>query len=141
MQEDKVPLFEAADTVAGSLEMAVAVIRSVKLHPAKPQAAAEESWVVATDLAEALARAGTPFHRAHQIVGRFVLESVRAGKRPADWTPEEMQRFAPEFTADLAALLDPRKGMKSREITGGTGPDSVAAALARARQSLGKVTV
>jgi argininosuccinate lyase len=139
MQEDKVPLFEAADTVAGSLEMAVAVIQSVKLHPEKPCAAAEESWVVATDLAEALARAGTPFHQAHQIVGRFVLESVRSGKKPSDWTAEEMQRFAPELTGDMAALLDPRKGMKSREIPGGTGPDAVAAALARARQSLGKL--
>ena len=47
--------------------------------------------MVATDLAEALARAGTPFHQAHQIVGRFVLESVRAGKKPADWTAEEMR--------------------------------------------------
>jgi argininosuccinate lyase len=141
MQEDKVPLFEAADAVAGSLEMAEAVIRSVKLRTECPQSAAEESWVVATDLAEALARAGTPFHQAHQIVGRFVLESVRAGKRPSDWTPEEMQRFAPEFTADFAALLDPRTGMKSREIPGGTGPDSVAAALARAKQSLGRITV
>ena len=35
MQEDKVPLFEAADAVAGSLEMALAVIQTVKLHPAK----------------------------------------------------------------------------------------------------------
>ncbi len=139
MQEDKVPLFEAADEVSGSLEMAIAVIQSVKLHPAKPAAAAEESWVVATDLAEALARAGTPFHQAHQIVGRFVLESVRSGKKPADWTAAEMQRFAPEFTGDLAALLDPRKGMKSREIPGGTGPESVAGALAAARQSLAKI--
>ncbi len=78
MQEDKVPLFEAADEVAGALEMARVVIESAKLNPAKPAAAAEESWVVATDLAEALARAGTPFHQAHQIVGRFVLESVRS---------------------------------------------------------------
>jgi argininosuccinate lyase len=139
MQEDKVPLFEAADNVAGSLEMAIAVIQSVKLHPAKPQSAAEESWVVATDLAEALARAGTPFHQAHQIVGRFVLESVRSGRKPADWTAEEMQRFAPEFTGDFAALLDPKQGMKSREIPGGTGPESVAAALASARQSLSKI--
>src|SRR3954464_6543351 len=120
MQEDKIPLFEAADAVAGSLEMALAVIETVKLKPAKPLAAAEESWVVATDLAEALARAGTPFHQAHQIVGRFVLESVRAGKKPADWTAEEMQRFAPEFTGDFAALLDPKQGMKSREVPGGT---------------------
>jgi argininosuccinate lyase len=140
MQEDKVPLFEAASQVSGSLEMARAVIESVKLRPEQPLRAAEESWVVATDLAEALARAGTPFHQAHQIVGRFVLESTRTGKRPSDWTPEEMQRFAPEFTGDFAALLDPRKGMKSREVPGGTGPQSVAAALDRARQILGKVT-
>jgi len=103
----------------------------VKLNPAAPAAAAEESWVVATDLAEALARAGTPFHQAHQLAGRFVLESVRSGKKPADWTAEDMQRFAPEFTADFAALLDPKRGMQSREIPWHR-PQSVTAALAAA---------
>jgi argininosuccinate lyase len=141
MQEDKVPLFEAADQLAGSLEMAGAVIQSVKLNPAAPAAAAEESWVVATDLAEALARAGLPFHQAHQLAGRFVLESVRSGKKPADWTAEDMQRFAPEFTGEFAALLDPKRGMKSREIPGGTGPQSVAAALAAARQRLSEMNL
>ena len=106
MQEDKVPLFDAADQLAGSLEMARVVIQSVKLHPAAPAAAAEESWVVATDLAEALARAGLPFHQAHQLAGRFVLESVRAGKKPSDWTPEEMRQFAPE----LAGIARSRPG-------------------------------
>ena len=141
MQEDKVPLFEAADQLTGALEMAVAVAGSVKLDPARPAAAAEESWVVATDLADALARAGTPFHQAHQIVGRLVLESVRNGRKPADWTPEELQRFAPEFTTDVAALLHPQKGLETREIPGGTGPQVVAAALARARQVLGQMDV
>jgi argininosuccinate lyase len=136
MQEDKVPLFEAADQLRGSLEMARVVVESVKLHPARPAAAAEESWVVATDLAEALARAGTPFHQAHQIVGRLVLESVRAGKRPSEWTPEEIARFAPEFSGQMAALMDPRRGMQSREVPGGTGPQSVAAALTAAEERL-----
>jgi argininosuccinate lyase len=137
MQEDKVPLFEAADEVTASLEMAGAVIDGVKLNPEKPCAAAEESWVVATDLAEALARSGTPFHQAHQIVGKFVLESVRAGKKPSDWTAEEMREFGIPFPE----LLDPRQGMKSREISGGTGPAAVAAALAAAQQRLNEMTV
>jgi len=136
MQEDKAPLFEAADQLAGSLEMARVVAESVKLHAARPAAAATESWVVATDLAEALARGGVPFHQAHQLVGRFVLESVENGRKPADWTPEEIARFAPEFTADLAALLDPRRGMDSREVAGGTGPRAVASALDAARERL-----
>jgi argininosuccinate lyase len=136
MQEDKVPLFEAADQVSGSLEMMRVVIDTVELKPEKPREAAEESWVVATDLAEALARNGTPFHQAHQLVGRLVLESMRQGKKPSDWTAGTLAQFAPEFTGDMATLLDPRRGMKSREIPGGTGPESVRAALAAARQRL-----
>jgi len=136
MQEDKVPLFQAADEVVGSIEMARAVVESAVLKPSVPAAAAEQSWVVATDLAEALARAGTPFHQAHQIVGRFVLESVRSGKQPSAWTAEEMRAFAPEFSAEMATLLDPRRGLETREIPGGTGPKAVAAALAEARQRL-----
>ncbi len=136
MQEDKEPLFEAADQLTGSLEMARAVADSVKLLTDRPRAAAAESWVVATDLAEALSRAGVPFHRAHQIVGKLVLESVHGGKKPADWTPAELAAFAPEFQPEMARLLDPAEGMKSRELPGGTGPTKVAQALSEARVRL-----
>ncbi len=143
MQEDKEPLFDAAAQLCGSLEMARAVVDSARLNAQRPAVAAEESWVVATDLAEALARNGTPFHQAHQIVGRLVLESVRAGKKPADWTAAELTSFAPEFTtqtaAMLAALLKPVEGMKSREIRGGTGPKSVASALEEAEARLAEM--
>ena len=94
--------------------MTRAVIESAQLNPAAPAAAAEESWVVATDLAEALARAGTPFHQAHQIVGRFVLESVRRGKKPSDWTAEEMRAFAPEFTGGFRGAARSRRRHEDR---------------------------
>jgi argininosuccinate lyase len=136
MQEDKEPLFEAADQTNGCLEMARVVAESVVLRETVPEQAADESWVVATDLAEALARNGTAFHSAHQIVGRLVLESVRSGRKPADWTAAQLAGFAPEFTPDVARLLNPREGMKTREIAGGTGPAAVAAALVEARMRL-----
>jgi argininosuccinate lyase len=129
MQEDKEPLFDAAAQLSSALEMMTAVVDSTQLHQGKPLEAARESWVVATDLAEALARAGTPFHRAHQIVGKLVLESIQQGKQPLDWTAEQLTQFAPEFTADMARLLDPSEGMKTRELPGGAGPSSVAKAL------------
>jgi len=141
MQEDKEPLFDAATQVIGSLEMARAVVESARLHPERPLAAAAESWVIATDLAEALARAGTPFHQAHQLVGRLVLESMRAGKKPADWTAGELQQFAAQFTPDIARLLDPHEGMQSREIPGGTGPKVVARALDQARARLAQMSI
>ena len=112
------------------------VIGSTRLHTERPAAAAEESWVVATDLAEALARAGTPFHQAHQLVGRLVLESVKHGKKPSDWTADELTAFAPEFTHEMARLLDPAEGMKTRELAGGTGPRAVQRALEEAESRL-----
>ena len=136
MQEDKEPLFEAADQVMATIQMAKAVVESVVLRPEIPFAAAQKSWVVATDLAEELARRGTAFHEAHQIVGALVLDSVRAGKMPADWDDASLARFNPAFTAGMARLLDVREGLKTREIPGGTGPRAVAAALSEARQRL-----
>jgi argininosuccinate lyase len=137
MQEDKIPLFDAADQISDSLLMMSAVIDSTRLNPAKPAAAAEESWVVATDLAEALARSGTPFHQAHQIVGKFVLESVRTGKKPSDWTAEEMRQFG----IDFPELLNPAEGMNSRNLPGGTGTLAVAQAMAVAERRLSEMIV
>ncbi len=136
LQEDKEPLFEAADQLRACLGMARAVAESVVLRPAVPLAAAERSWVVATDLAEALARNGTPFHQAHVLVGKLVLESVKAGKVPRDWDAGSLRAFDAAFTPEMARLLDPREGMKSREIEGGTGPAAVSRALEDARKRL-----
>ena len=136
MQEDKEPLFDAADQLSGSLEMVRVVVESVVLTPSIPLTAAESSWVVATDLAEELARTGVPFHKSHQIAGRLVLESVRTGKQPRDWTSEELAAFDPAFRPEMVRLLDPHEGMRTREIEGGTGPQAVARALVEARERL-----
>ena len=140
MQEDKEPLFEAAEQLVGCLGMAHEVAVTAVLRPDVPLQHARESWVVATDLAEALARAGIPFHQAHKLIGRLVLDSVKAGKEPQAWTAETLAQFTPEFTPEiaamLAALLDPREGMKSREIPGGTGPQQVRQMLASRRELL-----
>ena len=136
MQEDKEPLFDCAYQLAGCLEMIRGVTATVKLHTSVPAAAAEESWAVATDLAEALAKAGTPFHQAHKIAGRLVLESLNSGKKPADWTAEELVKFAPEFRPEMVQLMQPTEGMKSRQVVGGTAPVRVSEALAAAEASL-----
>ena len=61
-----------------------------------------------------------------------MLESVRAGKKPSAWTAAELAAFDPGFTDTMIALMHPAEGMKTREIRGGTGPASVAAALEQA---------
>jgi argininosuccinate lyase len=136
MQEDKPRIFDAADQLRGSLEMARAVMDGTRLNPARPAAAVQESWAVATDFADSLARNGLPFHQAHKLVGALVLESLKRGRKPSDWTAEELSAFAPEFTPDLARFLQPGEGLKTRELPGGTGPAAVARALDEAEARL-----
>jgi argininosuccinate lyase len=136
MQEDKPRLFDAADQLRGSLEMMRVVVETARLNPARPAAAVEQSWAIATDLADALARSGVAFHQAHKIVGRLVLESVNASKKPAEWTAEALVAFDPAFTPEMARFLRPADGLETREIAGGTGPRAVAIALEDAEARL-----
>jgi argininosuccinate lyase len=136
MQEDKPPLFDAADHFAGSLEVLRLCIETTRLKPEAMERAAQDSWTCATALAEFLARNGVPFHRAHQIVGGLVLQSVRDGKKPQDWTLPELKQIAPEFNEAAAELLFARRALENHTPRGGTAPASVALALADAEQRL-----
>ncbi len=140
MQEDKEPLFEAADQTESALEMARAVVETAQLRPEAARRAAAEGWLVATDLAEALARSGVPFHDAHQLVGKLVLESVRTGRKPQDWTGAGLHAFDPRFSPEMAGLLDPEKGLATRLAPGGAAPQTVAAALVEARRRLESIS-
>jgi argininosuccinate lyase len=139
MQEDKPKIFDAADQLRGSLEMMRVVVETTKFLPARPMQAIEESWAIATDLADAMARSGTPFHQAHKISGRLVRESIRDGKKPADWTPEALASFDAAFTPEMARYMKPSEGIKTRELPGGTGPNAVASALGEAEKRLAEM--
>ena len=79
-------------------------------------------------------------------------EAIAVSRRRPDetfgarWLPLDLTdaaacaKLAPEFTGDMAALLDPKQGMKSREVAGGTGSNAVAAAMDAARQRLNEMT-
>ena len=136
MQEDKPPVFDAADHLAGTLEVIRLCIETTKLRPEAMECAAQDSWTCATALAEFLARNGVAFHRAHQIVGGLVLESVSQGKKPQDWTLPELQAIAPEFDEAAAELLSVRRSLENHTVPGGTAPESVSTALAEAEQRL-----
>lgn len=136
LQEDKEGVFDTADQVCASIGVLTLCIRTASIRPAAMKAAAEDSWVSATALAEILARNGVPFHRAHQVVGSMVLSSVKWGKRPRDWTLAELREFAPEFDETALAALDPEQALENHALPGGTAPGAVRDALARAKSRL-----
>jgi len=140
MQEDKEQLFDAAEQTIACLNMTTIVARNVSIKPEIPEQACAESWVVATDIAEALSRAGLPFHQSHKLAGRLVLHGIKSGKHPGDFTAAELKEFDSGFTQDFVEILrDPRHGMNTRAVPGGTAPQTVAAALIEAQSRLEKL--
>ena len=139
LQEDKEPVFDAAHQLAGSLEITRLCVETAKVNAARMEAAAEESWTCATELAEALSRQGVPFHRAHQIVGSLVLQSVRDGKKPRQWTASDLKTVAPEFDEESARLLAVRRAVENHTPPGGTAPETVKQALQQAGKRLAEM--
>eukprot|EP00979_Chaetoceros_neogracilis_P015568 scaffold6156_cov243-Chaetoceros_neogracile.AAC.9 len=66
LQEDKIPLFEAVDTVKDCLAIASGVIATLKLNPDNLMKALCPE-MLATDLADYLVRRGVPFRETHHI--------------------------------------------------------------------------
>ena len=102
MQEDKVPLFEAADESAGALEMARVVDRIGEAESGQAGRGGRRELGGGHR-----SRRGAGARRHAVPPGASDRGAVRArkraqGKRPSDWTAEEMRAFAPEFTADFA---------------------------------------
>ncbi len=136
MQEDKEGVFDTAAQLAGSLAVLKLCVDTTRSRPQAMARAADDGWVAATALAEILARKGVPFHHSHKIVGGIVLESVKQGKCPQDWTLDELQSFAPEFDEETLTAMVPQKALENHAVPGGTAKDSVARALASASRDL-----
>ena len=136
LQEDKEPVFDAAAQLSGCLAVMKLTVQTAAIHPDRMEAAADESWVSATALAEELSKKGVPFHRAHQIVGKLVLESVRTGNRPQDWTTDELKEIASEFDDKARDLLTARSALSNHVVPGGTAYSVLLGALEEAGKRL-----
>ncbi len=138
MQEDKPPVFEAADAWALSLAATAGMVRDMQPDTARMRAAAGAGFATATDLADWLVRTlRLPFRSAHHVTGRLVARAEARGVDLAGLTLAEMQAEEPGITAAVFSVLDVAASVASRRSAGGTAPDNVAAAAARWLEVLG----
>ncbi|HUP31330.1 MAG TPA: argininosuccinate lyase [Usitatibacter sp.] len=135
-QEDKEPLFDAADTLRDVLTLLAELLKGVSPRPERMREALREGFATATDLADYLVRKGVAFRDAHEVVARAVRAAEKAGRDLAELPLAELQAFSPLIAADVHAVLTPEGSVASRSHTGGTAPETVRAAIARARKRL-----
>ena len=135
-QEDKEPLFDAADALRDSLRAFADMIPALTVNRERTYAAAREGFATATDLADYLVRRGVAFRDAHEIVGQAVAFGVAQGRDLAAMSLAELQAFSAHIEADVFEVLTLEGSIAARDHFGGTAPNQVRAQVAAARERL-----
>ncbi len=138
MQEDKEAVFDAADTVSQSLEVAATVLGNMRVREDRTREAAARGYMNATELADYLARKGVPFREAHEMVGRIVLHAVERGVEIQELAIEEMREFSTHIEEDFREALSLEQTLSTKSQAGGTSPERVAEAIRAARAALNR---
>ncbi len=139
LQEDKGPLFEALATYRDSLALLAALIPGLRWKEARMRQAAEEGFLLATELADYLAEKGLPFREAHHVVGRLVRRLLEEGRALKDLTLGELRAHHPLFGEDALPLLRLETAIHRRRSFGGTAPEAVRERLLEAKEEVGLV--
>ncbi len=135
-QEDKEPLFDALDTVAAVLGVMNGMIPAIRFDAAACRDAASKGYPTATELADYLVRKGVPFRDAHEMVGKTVALAVAKQVDLAELSLDELRDNAPAVDTDVYTVLTLEGAVAARDHIGGTAPNQVRAACARAREAL-----
>ena len=81
LQEDKEPVFDAADTLELLLPAVSGMIATLKFNTERMESLAPQGFALATDIAEWLVRQGVPFREAHELSGAAVKQAESRGRR------------------------------------------------------------
>ena len=134
MQDDKPPVFEAADLLALSIAAMTGMVESATFRTDRMLALAESGHATATDLADWLVReAGVPFREAHHITGRAVALADERGAKLADLSIEDLKAIDNRIEPGIYDVLTVTASVASRMSFGGTAPARVREAIAAAR--------
>jgi argininosuccinate lyase len=135
LQEDKEGLFDTVDTLLSTLRVFAEMVCGMKIDAARMRQAAEESYVLATDIADWLVSKGVPFRQAHGVVAELSRYAKAQGKAFSRLSLAEYRRFSDKFD-ESALKVTLESSVAARDVPGGTAPKRVAAALAAARAKL-----
>jgi len=119
LQEDKEPLFDSVDTMAGCLPIATGVMATLEPRPDKLRAGLSGD-MLATDLADYLVRRGVPFRETHHVAGRAVKLADDKGVDLVRLTYEDLKPLHGAFQPDVVKVWDFENSVQSRDAEGST---------------------
>ncbi|MDR0366339.1 MAG: argininosuccinate lyase [Bifidobacteriaceae bacterium] len=129
LQEDKEPVFDAADTLSLLLPAMAGLVATLEFDAARLAQLAPKGHALATDLAEWLVRQGMPFRDAHELTGQVVQRAEAAGKELWELDAADIAGLDSRLTAEALAGLTVEAALAGRDGVGGTAPQRVAEQL------------
>jgi argininosuccinate lyase len=138
LQEDKVALFDAFDTVDASLEVAAALVREARLRKEVIEARLEDGFLDATTLMEYLIVQGVPMRAAHEAVGKLVRLCEGRRCRLADLPAEEFDKVRPGLSPGVYKVLGVANALAAFRSAGSTAPQAVQAQVRAWQERLGR---
>jgi len=135
LQEDKLPVFAAFDTLITMLPVLAGALNTMTVNVARMESTIDAS-MMATDLADYLVARDVPFREAHAISGEVVRAAIEKEKPLDDLTLEEFQSINAVFDKDVYQVFDAQVSIAKRAALGGTAPDAVKAQIDRAKKEL-----
>jgi argininosuccinate lyase len=138
LQEDKEPVFDAADTLELLLPAVSGMIATLSFNTERMASLAPQGFALATDVAEWLVRQGVPFREAHELSGAAVRKAESRGVELWDLTDEEYSAISPALTPEVRSVLSTEGSLASRSAQGGTAPSAVSRQLDTLKAQLGE---
>ncbi len=131
LQEDKEPVFDAAETLGASLEVARRLAEGARFDRGRMREAVEgnSGQILATELADQLVALGLSFRDAHGRVSTLCDRLAREGRSVRDLSDVECGALHPSLHARDARSLTALGAVERRRAEGGCAPKAVRARL------------
>jgi argininosuccinate lyase len=136
LQEDKLPIFAAFDTVDASLELAAPLVSGAELNAEEIQKRLERGHLDATTLMEFLIRRGLPQRTAHHAVGAMVAKANEKKCSLADLPLAEFQNIDAQLDQGVYQVLGVKNAVAAFASYGSTAPAEVARQIAHWKEKL-----
>jgi argininosuccinate lyase len=140
LQEDKRAVFELLQLTTDCLEVFAGALATCRFRREK-MAAAIDSSLFATDIADYLVRKGIPFRQAHHLVAQAVQHAERVAFCLHELPLHFWKALHPVFDDEVMKCFDAEVSVERRNAIGGTSLAQVQRQLQEARRWLQKATI
>jgi len=136
LQEDKLAMFAAYDTLRSCLELTPAIVVGAELRREQIAARLEDGFLDATALMEYLIKKGVPMRTGHETVGQLVAKCEAANCRLKDLSLPDLQQACNLIQQDVYEVLGTENAMKALQSYGSGGEQPVADRVAAWKAAL-----